>query len=138
MQMDVENALAFIRDNKRVAIVGLSPKEDRPSNQVGRFLIDKGFNVVAINSGSEEILGQKCQKSLAELSPDEVDWIDLFVNPNRLDDLQEEVVRLSPKFVWCQIGVVNEAFNQRLEKEKIPYIADVCPKQVWKKLISEK
>ena len=132
MPMEVENALAFIKDNKRVAVVGLSPKEDRPSNQVGRFLMDKGFSVIPINPVSEEILGQKCKKSLAELIPDEVDWLDLFVNPNRLGDLLEEVVRLSPKLVWCQIGVVNEVFNQRLEKEKIPYIADICPKQVWK------
>lgn len=132
MQVDVEDALAFIKDNKRVAVVGLSPKEDRPSNQVGSFLIDRGFNVVPVNPGPDEILGQKCKKSLADLSPDEVDWIDLFVNPTRLGDLLEDVVRLSPKLVWCQIGVVNEAFNQRLEKEKIPYIADVCPKQVWK------
>lgn len=132
MQMNVEEALAFIKGNKRVAVVGLSPKEDRPSNQVSRFLIDKGFSVVPVNPGHDEILGQKCKKNLAELKPDEVDWIDLFVNPTRLGDLLEEVVRLSPKLVWCQIGVVDEDFNRRLEEEKIPYIADVCPKQVWK------
>ena len=130
--LTAQEAVELINQYKKVAIVGLSPKEDRPSNQVGRFLIDKGFNVVPINPGSDEILGQKCKKSLTELNPDEVDWIDLFVNPTRLADLLEEVVRLSPKLVWCQIGVVNEAFNQRLEKERIPYIADVCPKQAWK------
>ncbi len=132
MLLDVDTALNFIKENTRVAVVGLSPKADRPSNLIGRFLIDKGFSIIPINPGHDEILGQKCKKNLAELNPDEVDWIDLFVNPARLGDLVEEIVRLSPKLVWCQIGIVNEDFNRRLEKENISYIADVCPKQVWK------
>jgi len=129
--MDIKSALDLIKQNERVAVVGISPKPDRPSNRVGKFLIEKGFRVVPINPGHKEILGHECKKSLGDLSPGEVDWIDMFVKSERLKDFLDDILRLSPKLVWCQIGVVDEDFNHRLEQEQISYIADICPKQVW-------
>lgn len=122
------DALKIITRNKRVAIVGLSPKEDRPSFRVGSFLLSQGYEVVPVNPGHKEILGQACVKSLDELSPETVDWIDLFVNPSRLMEFAETIIRLSPKLVWCQLGVVNERFNEAMEKAGIPLIVDACPK----------
>jgi predicted CoA-binding protein len=132
MQLTTDEALELIKSYGRVAVVGLSPKTDRPSNRVGKFLIEKGFNVTPVNPANDEILGQKGKRNLAELKPGDADWIDMFVNKDRLMDFLDDIIRLSPKLVWCQIGVVNEAFNKKLEEEKIPYISDVCPKQVWK------
>ena len=66
MQLDIDAAMVLIKSNKRVVVVGLSPKEDRPSHRVGKFLIEKGFVVTPINPGQDEILGQECKKSLAE------------------------------------------------------------------------
>jgi hypothetical protein len=132
--LNVTQALDFIRQNKKVAIVGLSPKEDRPSYRVAKFLIDKGFDIIPINPGYQAILGKPCLKQLTDLAPGAVDWVDLFVNPKRLMDLATGITTLSPKLVWCQIGVVNHQFNQSLEKAGIPYIADVCPKMEWEQL----
>ncbi|MCP4751444.1 MAG: CoA-binding protein [Proteobacteria bacterium] len=131
--LDVKNALEIIYHHKTVAVVGLSPKTDRPSYRVGGFLIEKGFKVIPVNPTCDNILDQPCIKSLADLEPGSVDWLDLFVNPARLIGLADDVVRLSPKLVWCQIGVVDEGFNQRLLEARIPYIADVCPKIEWGK-----
>lgn len=133
MMLTVQEAMQVINDHKRVAIVGLSPKEDRPSYIVGKFLIEQGFEVTPVNPGHSEILGRKSVKTLSEISRDAIDWIDLFVNPGRLNDLLPEIIALSPKLVWCQLGVVNESFNQALEQASIPYIADVCPKMEWGK-----
>ncbi len=123
-----KQALDFIRQHKTVAIVGLSPKTDRPSHRVGRFLLEKKYNIIPVAPRYDEILGKPCVKSLADLEPGSVDWVDLFVNPDRLLDFAEDIVKLSPNLVWCQIGVVNEEFNKLMEKANIPYIANVCPK----------
>lgn len=131
--LEPEQAFKFIKEHKKVAMVGLSPKEDRPSNRVARFLMEKGFDIVPVNPIHKEILGKPCVKNLSELSKDDVDWIDLFVNPQRLMEFSTDIVALEPKLVWCQIGVVNHEFNQLLEKENIPYVADVCPKIEWGK-----
>ncbi len=132
MSLTVDQALEVIRSHKRVAIVGLSPKTDRPSHRVGQFLQEKGFDIIPVNPVHKEILGQPSVTSLEELDPDSVDWVDFFVGPQRLPDFANEIIRLSPKLVWCQIGVVNPEFNQGLENAQIPYIADVCPKIEWK------
>ncbi len=124
-------ALKFIKDNNKVAIVGLSPKPERPSNKVADFLMKKGFDVTPINPKGEEILGKRCKPGLSELVPGEVDWIDIFVNPKRLMGLVDEIIRLSPKLVWCQLGVVDEEFNRKMDEANIPYIADYCPKRDW-------
>ena len=128
IMLAVNQALEIINQNKKVAIVGLSPKEDRPSNQVARYLIEHGFDIVPINPAYKEILGKPCVKNLSELAAGDVDWIDMFVAPQRLMGFADDAVRLSPKLVWCQIGVVNEEFNKKLEEANIPYIANLCPK----------
>ena len=121
-------SLEFIKNNKRVAIVGLSPKEDRPSHVVGKYLFENGYNILPVNPGNPDILGQKGVKALSELQPGDVDWIDMFVGPARLMGFLDEILRLAPGMVWCQIGVVNEEFNQKLEAANIPYVANICPK----------
>ncbi len=126
--LTVEQALEVINHNKRVAIVGLSPKEDRPSHRVAKFLIDRGFQIVPVTPIHDEILGIPCKKSLSEIGNGEVDWVDFFVNPTKLKEFTSDLVDLSPKLVWCQIGVVDEEFNSQLAGKGIPYIADVCPK----------
>ncbi len=130
--LNIEQALEIIRENKKVAIVGLSPKEDRPSSRVARFLLEKDFEITPVHPFHDVILDKPVLKNLSFLNPGEVDWVDLFVNPQRLMDLAEEILRLSPKLVWCQIGVVNEEFNRVLKTAGIPFIADVCPKMEWK------
>ena len=127
--LTAHEAVEVINQYKKVAIVGLSPKEDRPSFKVGNFMKNQGFEITSVNPGPfEEIIGRKNYRSLAELNPGDVDWIDLFVNATRLMGLLDEILRLKPKLVWCQLGVVNEAFNAELDKAGIPYIADACPK----------
>ena len=130
MKTTVE-ALEIIKNNKKVAIIGLSPKNDRPSYHVGEFLMGLDFQITPVHPMHEEILGNKAIKSLEELTPGQVDWIDIFLNPTRLMPLVDEIVRLQPKLVWCQIGVVNEEFNQTLEAAGIAVIADHCPKIEW-------
>ncbi len=131
--LQVKQAMDIIKKNKKVAIVGLSPQEDRPSNRVGKFLIEKGFDIIPVNPAFETILGKKCVKKLSNINQAEVDWIDMFVGPQRLMSFSEDIVSLSPKLVWCQIGVVNQEFNQVLDDAGIPFIADVCPKIEWER-----
>jgi uncharacterized protein len=131
MLLSVNEALEIIRHHRRVAVVGLSPNQNRPSHKVAEFLIEKGFDILPVNPGHQTILGKPCVDGLADLEPEQVDWIDLFVSSQRLADLANDIIRLSPMLVWCQIGVVNEAFNRRMQNAQIPYIIDVCPKIEW-------
>lgn len=132
MRLTVDEAVDVIKANRKVAIVGLSPKEDRPSNIVGKFLMEKGFEITPVAPFHKEIFGIPVIPDLSQLNPGDVDWVDMFINPKRLMEHIDGIIQLKPKMVWCQLGVVNEEFNQKLDEAGIPYIADQCPKIVWK------
>jgi len=131
MSISGKEALEYIQAHKKVAVVGLSPKVDRPSYRVGNFMQELGFEITPIHPAHSEILGCAAKASLADLQPGEVDWIDLFVNPTRLMDLLPEILRLKPGLVWCQLGVVDAEFNHAVEKAGISLIFDHCPKIEW-------
>ncbi len=69
----------ILESNKTIAMVGLSPKEDRPSNIVARYLMARGHTVIPVNPGQREILGQPCYASLKDI-PVKVDMVDVFRN----------------------------------------------------------
>ncbi|MGK0289408.1 MAG: putative CoA-binding protein [bacterium] len=123
-----EEAVEIIQNHPKVAIVGLSPKEERPSYRVGKFLQQENYKITPINPIHKEILGETSIASLQEIQPNQIDWIDLFVNPAKLMSFVDEIIRIQPKLVWCQIGVVSEEFEEKIAQAEIPIIMDVCPK----------
>ncbi len=123
----IAEALKLIEKEKKVAIVGLSPKKDRPSYRVGKFLQDRGYKIYPINPFYNEILGEKSSAKLSDLSPGTVGWVDMFVKSSRLIDFTDEIIELRPVLVWCQIGVVSMEFERKLEDAGIRVIMDRCP-----------
>jgi len=130
--LTVAEAMKIVKESNKVAMVGLSPKPDRPSHHVAAFLQENSsIQVTPINPTCKEVLGEACVSSLENIEAGSVDWIDFFVNPTRLPEFTAEVLRIQPRMVWCQIGVVNEEFGKALDAAGIPYIMDKCPKIEW-------
>ncbi len=96
----------ILQNIKVIAVIGLSPKSNRPSNLVARYLLDAGYTVIPVNPGQNEILGQKCYASLDEV-PDTVDLIDIFRRPEDVLPVVESAVRRNIKYIWLQLGIVN-------------------------------
>ena len=67
--MDSAKVKEILQSAKTVAVIGVSSKPDRASHQVAAYLIEQThFDVYLINpAATEQILGQKVYKSLAEL-----------------------------------------------------------------------
>jgi len=57
----------ILRDCRKIAVVGLSPKESRDSNRVARYLMEQGYEIVPVNPGQREILGRTCYRSLKDI-----------------------------------------------------------------------
>lgn len=124
-----EEIAEWLKNCKTVAVVGLSPKESRPSNMVGRYLLDNGFTVYPVNPGQEEIFGLKCYPSLEALN-EPVDIVDVFRRSEDVISVVEEVVKMSPlpKVVWMQQGVVNEDAAALARQKGIYVVMDRCIK----------
>lgn len=117
-----------LEESHTIAMVGLSPSEDKPSNGVAKYLKKAGYRVIPVNPGYEEILGEKSYKSLSEI-PDKVDVVDIFMRADKLLPIVEEAVKIKPKYIWLQLGILNEDAKVIAEKNGIGFVMDKCMKQ---------
>lgn len=111
----------------RIAVVGLSPKENRPSNMVARYLIDNGYTVIPVNPGQTEILGLPCYPNLAAI-PEPVDIVDIFRRPEDVGPIVQEAITVQAKAVWMQEGVVNETAAAQAKAAGLFVVMDRCIK----------
>jgi hypothetical protein len=123
----------ILRGSKKIAIVGLSPKEKRDSNKVARYLMGQGYEIVPVNPGQKEILGEKCYKSLKEI-PFRVDMADLFLNPARIPPIVDQAIEIGVKVIWMQLGVVHNDAAERAREAGIQVVMNKCTKIEHKKI----
>ena len=126
----VSEGMRLFRSGASVAVVGYSEKPHRVSRKVSDYLISEGNRITGINPNIADSQGNgiPVQPTLASLN-NKVDIIQVFRNSAFLGALAEEILELSwqPKMVWCQQGVVDLVFQQRLENAGIPVVMDACP-----------
>lgn len=115
------------------AIIGASNKPERPSYDVMRFLIARGYDVHPVNPGlaGQMIQGRAAYARLADV-PAPVDVVDIFRNSRdalgAVRDAVAEKTRLGVKVVWMQLGVVNgDAFREATAAGLVA-VMDRCPK----------
>lgn len=129
-----EEIRKLLKEVKVIAVVGLSPKEDRPSNSVARYLKSKGYKIVPVNPGHDEILGEKCYKSLSEI-PFQVHIVDIFRRSEEVLPVVQEAIKLKPKCIWLQLGIVNDDAKKLSEENGIFFVQDKCLKIEHSRLI---
>ncbi|HAR95983.1 MAG TPA: CoA-binding protein [Deltaproteobacteria bacterium] len=116
-----------------IAIVGLSGDESKDSNKVGRFLQSKGYRIIPVNPGTQEILGEKSYRSLSEIT-EKVDVVDIFMRSEKVVPVVEEAIKLHPKAIWLQIGIVNHEAKGLVERADIEFFSDICVKREHERL----
>ena len=112
---------------RTIAVVGLSPKEARPSHQVARYLIAAGYEVIPVNPGQSEILGRTCYPDLVSV-PVAVDIVDIFRRSEDVGPIVEAAVAIGARAVWMQLGVVNEEAAHRARAAGLTVVMDRCLK----------
>ena len=117
----------LLKESKNIAVVGLSPKANRPSNQVALYLIEAGYNVIPVNPGQKEILGRKCYPDLESIS-EHIDIVDIFRRSEDVGPIVESAIGVGAKVVWMQQGIVNEEAAARAREAGLTVIMDRCLK----------
>lgn len=130
----------LLRGVKRVAVIGASANNVRPSYFVVKYLIAKGYEVFPINPGRAggEILGRPAYASLADV-PQPVDMVDVFRRAEALPGIVHEIMTLEtlPKVVWLQLGIRDDAIAAALEMAGMAVVQDRCPKIEYARLTGE-
>jgi uncharacterized protein len=103
-----EEIIRFLKRVKRIAIAGLSANPARPSHDVAKFLISKGYEIIPVNPNETEVLGQKAYPNLRSI-PGPIDLIDCFRRSDVVGETIDEGLALGIKNFWLQEGVWDEA-----------------------------
>ena len=118
---------ALLRDVRTIAVVGLSPKAERASHGVARYLQGAGYRIVPVNPGHGEILGERSYPTLAAAARDHaIDVVDVFRRSESAGAVVDEAIPLCPRLIWLQQGVVDPAAQARAEAAGIPCVMDRC------------
>ncbi len=113
---------------RTIAVVGLSPKRERPSHQVAAAMQVAGYRIIPVRPGVAEILGEKVYSELSQV-PDKIDLVDVFLSPGNLDPVVDACIALQLPALWLQDGVVNEAAAQRARAAGLVVVMNRC---VWR------
>jgi uncharacterized protein len=116
----------ILADTRTIALVGASPRPERPSNSVMRYLLAQGYRVIPVRPvGPPEILGQKRVGTLAEIE-ERIDLVDVFRRSEFCPDVARQAVEAGAGALWLQLGVVSAEARTIAEAAGLDYVEDEC------------
>ncbi len=115
----------ILRSAKTIAVVGASPKPWRDSSRIAQVLMEEGYEVFPVNPNYPEVLGRKCYPDLKSI-PAKIDIVDVFRNPEQVDEIVDDAIAVKAKTVWLQLGVVNDGAAGKAERAGLTVVMDHC------------
>ncbi len=120
----------ILTDTKVIAVVGWSPRAERPSHGVAAYLARRGYRVIPVNPGQAGVVtawGEVVRGSLAEIGGG-VDMVDVFRNSGAVGPVVDEALAVpGVKVIWMQLGVFNEAAARKARAAGVEVVMNRCP-----------
>lgn len=125
--MDDQRIREILTSVQTIAVVGWSPKPDRPSHRVAALLKARGYRVIPVNPGhaGQVALGETVRASLSEAGP--VDMVDVFRRSEEAGAVVDAAIATGAKVVWMQLGVIDTAATARARAAGLEVVTDRCP-----------
>jgi len=127
----------FFNDIKTIAIVGLSDKPDRPSYEVGKYLISRNFKIFPVNPNIDNFLGIKSYKTLSEIK-EKIDVVDIFRRSEFVGPIVDEAIKIGAKSIWMQEGVVDKISANKARAAGLTVTMNMCMMKEHKKRLNLK
>ena len=124
---DIAKLRRILRENRTLAVVGLSANWYRPSYFAAKYMQEHGYRVIPVNPMYEEVLGEKCYKSLRDI-PEKVDIVDCFRKSQEIPSLAGDAVAIGARVLWMQLGVANAEARRLAEAAGLEVVEDRCVK----------
>jgi hypothetical protein len=120
-----EEIRALLERSRTIAVVGLSPRPERDSNRIARYLIEQGYRVLGVRPGYEEILGRPCYPKLADV-PEKIDLVNVFRRPVFVPGHAAEAVSARAGALWLQLGVIHQQAALVAKQAGMTVVMDRC------------
>ena len=117
----------ILNDCRTIAVVGLSPKPDRASFDVSRYMQAAGYRIIPVNPNATEVLGEKAYPTLQEAARHEkIDLVNCFRNSEDIPPIVDDAIAIGAKAVWMQLGIVHAAAAAKAEAAGLLVVQDHC------------
>ena len=124
----------ILKKYRSIAVVGISRSKEKDAHRIPKYMKSQGYTIIPINPFANEILGEKCYRSLSEMPKTVqsiVDVVNIFRPSRDAFEVVEKVVEMKrcvdrPFVVWMQLGIVNEEAAELARKEGMGVVMDRC------------
>ena len=131
-----DTAIKRLLDNmQRIAVVGISLKEDRASHGIAKFLVGQGFDVVGVNPALTEAIGVPVYPRVADV-PGKIDIVDVFRRSDAVPAIVDDAIAKQVGAIWLQEGVVHEEAAAKAAAAGIDVVMDRCLYKEWLRLMN--
>ena len=131
--MDDSNTIREILKLKTIAVVGMSPKQERPSHYVAMYLKENGYTIYPVNPGHDKIAGMDCYPDLESI-PDSIDVVDIFRRSEFAPLIVDSTIAIGAKAVWMQDTVIHEEAGKKAEEAGLLVVMNDCMLRQHRKL----
>jgi predicted CoA-binding protein len=121
----MDPAEEVLTKSKVIAVVGLSPRPERDSYDVARYLQEQGYRIIPVNPMVDEVLGEKSYPDLKSI-PEPIDMVDIFRRSALVPPVVDEALEVGVKYVWMQDGVIHEEAARKAEEAGVLVIMNNC------------
>ncbi len=128
MPPDRARLAELVGNARRIAVVGLSRKPDRPSHAVAAYLQGPGYAIIPVNPAGGVNLGEAVYPDLrsAGAAAGPIDIVNIFRRSEYIPALLEQLLEVRPQLVWMQVGVRHAEVARKLEEAGIAVVMDRC------------
>ena len=123
--MNTQSTINQILELKTIAVVGFSPKPERPSHYVSIYLKEMGYNVIPVNPGHKKINGMVSYPDLISI-PEKVDIVDIFRRSEFVPPIVDAAISIGAKAIWMQDHVIHEESAKKAEDAGLLVVMDDC------------
>jgi hypothetical protein len=131
--MNDSNTIREILKLNNIAVVGMSPKQERPSHYVAMYLKENGYTIYPVNPGHDKIAGMDCYPDLESI-PDSIDVVDIFRRSEFVPLIVDSAISIGAKAVWMQDTVIHEEAGKKAEDAGLLVVMDDCMLRQHRKL----
>ncbi len=127
MTNNPEDIRLILETYKTVAVVGLSPRPDRPSFGVASFLQGRGFTIVPVRPGVKEVLGETAYPDLKSIPQDAgVEVVEIFRRSEHVPPIVDDAIAIGAKAVWMQDGVEDVKAAEKAREAGLRVVMNDC------------
>jgi predicted CoA-binding protein len=124
---DISKLRRILRNCRTLAVVGLSANWYRPSYFAAKYMQEHGYRVIPVNPMYEEVLGERCYKSLRDI-PGKIDLVDCFRKSEEIPSLAGDAIAIGARVLWMQLGVSNAEARRAAEAAGLEVVENRCVK----------